>query len=110
VTGMVAVTLPPRPLAVETPFARAPPCAPNAWMVTLVTPAGTVNCCAAPVKSNVCEPVIGVAVGVAVAVGVLVAVAVGAPIGVAVAVAATAVGVFVGTGDWAATGVGATID
>lgn len=95
-------------------------------MVTLVTPAGTVNCCSPPVKLKVCEPggtgvavgvVVAVAVGeavavaVGVAVAVLVTVAVGAPGPVAVAVGAVvAVAVAVGTGDWAATGGGATIE
>jgi hypothetical protein len=76
-------------------------------MVTLVTPAGTVNCCSAPVKSNVCEPVIGVGEGVAV--GPVVGVAVGVAVGPVVAVA-VAVGTAVGVGDWASTGVGATIE
>jgi hypothetical protein len=53
----------------------------------------------------------GVVECVGVTVGVAVGVAVGAPIGVAVAVGpVVADGVFVGTGDWASTGVGATIE
>lgn len=56
-------------------------------MVTLVTPAGTVNCCAAPVKLKVCVKVTGVGVTVGAVVGVFVAVAVGTPVAVAVAAA-----------------------